>query len=871
MKTRLTASAALAAMFLAGIAQAGYDVQVDLKNLSGEVKTDWPVILRVYGVFGRDLAPAVLRAGNVAVRDGAGTAVPCLIAKVPPYDQPGNDEVVFVVPRIEPGQTLSYRVLCGPGPEGEPAKIDLPSSPHNLLGNGGFETVEDGRPVGFTAPAQADTAVKHSGAASLKLSADNKSVSAGCAKKVPLHKGSWYYFGGWSRTDGVARFGYQAGGGGYFHFTARDAQANKDVPAFAGSVMPQCSTRDWLKVTFEPTTDEWGNDRHAAQAAAEEAAVGFELRQPSHFYMEGGKTRGTWWLDDLVLLEQPEVTVRHDLAVKPLTKDGVFLFTRPVCMPLGWIDELKRGQKEWCGLPYAHEAILGAEGKPRPLEADAVKGQRVSFCIGVYHTRQLKQLSCRLALGGVTLSEAPAQQGQAQMARIPVELIEYCPGYLGDDRGRYMQVLSAPSGAAEPVSPAGQNGVRYFFLTFHVPADARAGEYHGAVELLEGGQALASVPLVLRVQDMVQPLPQDVFVGLIYQGNNPRFDEEGMTVYARSGFNCVTRFGSFLDYQQDANGKWQVDLDKLDQKMMWMKKFNLAAVCVFSDFDLGPKWDGGALLKRVRPANFSEGSKEWGERLKTAEAAWKAQIQRIEAARKAHPAWPVFIYMTFDEPNLGGGRNGKPVEAMGWLNQVSPEALTTLDVQFDPLPVCLKWYRVPAFDDPADWAGPEIYRWVGRQGKYFGYCGAADKDEAARYQPGMMMISTGGKYFHAWHLTGGHVPAQVAYDGQTKKLLRAISMINWGDGMNDLKAYCLLRDAIAAAKKAGRGQSKEVAAAESYLKGVFAVFNGDHKKTWTLQPYLGRASDWGYERFYDDWQEQMLRHAAAVLGVRWID
>ena len=87
------------------------------------------------------------------------------------------------------------------------------------------------------------------------------------------------------------------------------------------------------------------------------------------------------------------------------------------------------------------------------------------------------------------------------------------------------------------------------------------------------------------------------------------------------------------------------------------------------------------------------------------------------------------------------------------MNEVAPEALTTLDVQFDPLPVCLKWYNTPAFDDPSDWAGPELYRWIKKNKKEFGYCGSVrDTGQAARYQAGMLMVSTGAKYYHALHL-----------------------------------------------------------------------------------------------------------------------
>jgi len=851
-------------VLIGGCAMAANVVQVDLKNVSGEAKTNWPVILRVYTVFGRNLDPA-FAADGIDVRDPSGKRAQYRIEQIPPYDRPGNNEIILVIPKIEPGQTLSYRFSHSDFKVGSPPEIDAVNSPHNLIANGEFEAAEGDRAKGFSAPAKRDTQVKRSGDASLMLTADGQEISTQYSQKIPLHKDSWYYFGVWSKTDNVSRFGYQAGSAAHFRLQTvkpdpKDSTKTKTVAAFRGGITPQCSTRPWVKAVMEGGVTEWGNDRYTAQAAEAECTLEFVLQQRKHFYMEPGKTRGRWWLDGAVLMEQPEVNVRFDLALKPLMKDGMFLFTRPPLMPLGRLDENKRGQPEWCAMPYPHEKLTA-------LDKFALKGQRVSFCIGLYHTREMKDVLCRVAGGALTAGES----------RLPVELIEYCPGYLGPDRRRYMQVLFERVGdlaneLLAKVTPEGQTGVRYFFITFNVPADAKAGKYTGLVELSAQGEKIASVPLVLRVQDMVQPTPTDAFVGMIHQGGNPRWDDEALRVYARSGFNCITRFGNFLDFEKDAQGKWQVNLDALHKRMMWIKRYGFAAVAVFSDFDVGPKWNGGRLLKLVRPANFNEGTRTWAERLETAAEAYKRQIARIEAARKAHPEWPTLIYMTFDEPNLGGGRNGLPVPAMGWVNQVAPDALTTLDVQFDPLPVCLKWYTAPAFDDPANWAGPELYRWIKKQGKQVGFCGAADKDEAARYQAGWLMITSGAKYFHAWHLTGGHIAGQVAYDPQTKKLLRAPAMINWGDGMNDLKCHFLLKAAMAEAEKSSDPKRRAaLKAAQESLAEILKVLNGDHKDRWSLQPYLGTAFSWGYERFYDDWQERLARHAAALKGLRWVE
>ncbi len=866
-KTCPILAAAAILLLAAGRSQGAYDVRVDLKNASGQVKTNWPVILRVYAVLGRNLDPAAVNRAGFHVYDPSGREVPHAIEKIPPYDQPGNDEIVFVIARIEPGQVLRYRITNTSKNSEKAARIDMVNSSHNLIADGGFSGKATaaarparqlaGRPAHFAGPAKLDTAGGHAAAGSLMLSADNATVTAGYARKVKLHKGSWYYFGAWSRTRNVSRFGYQAGGGGHFRLTSRDPATDKEVPAFEGQLTPQCSTREWLKVTFEGGVTGWGMDRYAARAAQAEAGLEFVLRQRKHYYMAEGATSGQWWLDDVVLMEQPEVDVRFDLAVAPLLEDGAFLFTRPAATYLGRLDDKGRVEHEWCVFPYAHEKLTR-------LDKCALRGQRVSYCVGIYHTRHIEDVVVRLAGAGL--------KGAGDSV-LPVELIEYCPGYVGAGRGRYMKVVGS-AGSANPVTLGGKKGVRYFFLTFHVPPDARVGRYTGKVEVRFGKDRLhRSVPLTLRVQDMVQPMPRDVFVGMIFQGSNPPFNDAGLTVYARSGFNCLTRFGGFLGYEKDEAGRWRVDLDELDGKMKWLKKYGLAGVCVFSDFDLGPKWNGGALLKRTRPKDFNQGQQSWSERLKTAEGAWKAQIKRIEEARKKHPEWPTLIYMTWDEPNLGGGRNGKPDPAMGWVNQVAPEALTTLDVQFDPLPVCMPWYRAPAFDDPANWAGPEVYRWVKGQGGGFGFCGSArEEGDSARYQPGMMMITTGARYFHAWHLGRPQKMArQMTYDKQSDRVLRAVSMINWADGMNDLKAHTLLKAAIAKGRRSSDPTKRAaVKAAEEYLRKVFSVWNGDHKPTWPNEAYLGNTSDWGYERFYDDWQERMLRHAAAIEGVKWV-
>ena len=226
--------------------------------------------------------------------------------------------------------------------------------------------------------------------------------------------------------------------------------------------------------------------------------------------------------------------------------------------------------------------------------------------------------------------------------------------------------------------------------------------------------------------------------------------------------------------------------------------------------------------------------------------------------------------MTWDEPQPNGsmsqGGHGRPCEKMGWVTEAVPNALTTCDAGFWVWERTLPYFSLLNLDEPADFVGPEVYEYTRKQGKEFGFAGSKnDLDERVRYQVGMMLIASGARNFQYWHLTVRGMLAQ-RVEG---KLLRSISMVATGEGIDDIKIHRVLQNAMKAASASGDGTRCGAAyKAARYLKDIHKVWDADHTHDESL-PYLGLAADWGYDQFYQDWQEQMARHAAACMGVEW--
>jgi hypothetical protein len=825
---------------LSPAASAAHEVEVELENLSGEDKTDWPVVLTVYQVFGRNLPKGLLDPDGYRVLDAKGAELACTVEKRPPYDQPGNDELIFVIPSMKAGASATYRVTNNKGRSGGVRKLDILNNPNNLLKNPGFEATEDGKIAGWSGPLSRDTKVKRSGKASMRLRGTRRQIASHVAE-IPVHKGSYYYFGGWAKTDNVSRHALYKSRGVYFDlpgfdnlYSGKDRTEKRTERRKRASIWRTCATRDWFKMRFRMSgRTHWGLPEPFARAAADKTTLKAVLDQRRMFYRPKDKQEGTVWIDDLMLFEQPKVTVRFDKLLAPHIKAGVFLFTRPTNSPLG---RLREKYGPWTAWPFPWEKL-------ERLDRYGLKGQRVSYFFGMLLSKPRKQAHVRVKGGRF---DGPG-------GGLPVTEIEYAPGFIGPNPSKHLRPHAAaadlPDGKCMP----------YFVVSVEVPRDAAPGSYTGTVELTLDGKLMQSVPLKLRVQDLKLPVLRDTYIGMIFQGGSIPFNDAGLKQYSKSGFSSVTRFGGFLRYKKDKDGEWHVDLDHLDERMKWLRSYGITAgVCPFSDFDLGCQWNGGRLYKKV------QGKKE----------KYQREVKRIEAAQKAHPDWPRMIYMTWDEPipgqkwvpNTRSKVHGGPCEMMNWVPEVAPDAPHTLDAHYFVFDKILKYYNMPAFDDPANFCGPDMYSFMKGLGKDYGFAAAQGRGETARYQPGMMMLASGARYMHVWHLAGGNKLMTVV-DG---RVLRSPAMVAAGEGMDDFKVHRLLTDLIKKCRAGADGDKKKTAAeAEAYLRKIHSVWDADHAYASGL-PYLGYASNWGYEQFYDDWQRKMARYAARLKGVEWI-
>ncbi len=153
----------------------------------------------------------------------------------------------------------------------------------------------------------------------------------------------------------------------------------------------------------------------------------------------------------------------------------------------------------WAESPYkiSRERPLPEAKKPA-VELEAAKNEYEAVQLVLRPTRDLDQVQVKVSdLKGPANARIPADA-------IEVDLVEYVNVRIPTDEARSEGFWPDPlPPASQPfAAPAGKN--RPLWITVHVPKDAAAGRYDGAVELTAPGWK-QSAPLRLRVFDFALP------------------------------------------------------------------------------------------------------------------------------------------------------------------------------------------------------------------------------------------------------------------------------------------------------------------------------------------------------------------------------
>ena len=809
---------------LAPAAEADLHASVTITNRTGEDKAHWPVFLTAYKVFGGNLPATTLDPRRFRIYDRSGRQLRRAIRNMPPEASAGNDEIVLLVPRLADGESIRLRVRYADAPA-RPMAVDLVGNPSNLLPNGGFEADRGGAPAGYVADVRGakvglDTEVKHSGRRSLRLTLPvGSAATVKSARPIQFKKDAHYHFSIWAKSDNVAYNGWGFWGGG---------AAVKFAPAAlrGRSRLTLRGTRPWYCYRFDPGGhDAWGVPDSTSRAQTETVRKGHRHLPAELWAKAGGQARlviaakqldqpfltgkrtGTVWLDEALLFEQPVIAIDRQSGPDHNGSDVAKVFTRPVNTP------------RW--RRFRHEAA----GR---LEAFAMPGERRQVRFGLEPGHEIENV------------------------RVEVSALKAPAGALGRER-LDLEILGPRVEPYRPLPKLAKGRTVEYLLGIDVPRGTPAGSYEGVVALAASGAGQGArgltirLPLRLAVLPVEAPAMDGYWVGGIYNiGLGMDRNDAFYRCYGKTRFNYLMLF-DYLVAKLKGPG---LDFAAADRQVAKITK--LARVTGGIGLYREPN------MSEDQPRKFYQiaaGRPDWaGKYAIGTDQRFRAGYQRLcrqlhEHARTS--GWPTLLYMVSDEPSDRRDAH----RSMGWLNEALPDAVTLADVQFKDMVRTWQWYRMPVLDDPVDWAGPLVYDFLKARKKRFGFCGTGWGLDAARYQTGLMLASTGARYWHFWHTKGPFEP-------RAGRVVRTHAVAAMSAGFNDLRYFVALRQRIAEARS---GPKAALAAeAEKYLARTLDLAPGDHDRH--LMPHNGVPWMWGYDRFYDDWRATMKDYLLRLMA-----
>lgn len=807
--------AAMNAVILAtALGSFGHEIEAVISNTNGKDLENLPVFVQVRSIVGRGRDYQQVNRDGFHVYDEKGKEVSFMYRPMPPDFSMATDEIVFILPKLAKDAALRYRFsnTSTKSAKQVPFNVDeILNNPNNWIPNPGFEKGAEHWTGGTIV-----NDVTHSGKNALLLQSRKGQVSATLDKSFQFNKDGHYYWAAWLKTDNVVRYSYRSQKSG-----GRILLANYPFRGYEYAVQ---DTRDWY--CYRP------NDPR--RASKETYATHWQPRTVTHpmvgqyrdYKMAKKKRETAAWRNgyksslSLTLNQTPAVYID---SARPgrIWLDDIMLFDQPKIV-MDYDGALKKADLDGKDFVYSR-AVTHHLKRVAPWEkidryaSFAARGERKVVPIGVNLPNGAKNLD--LAISDLT---GPGTLGQS-IRETEYQITSWERPPEGRDE-RQAHLMTGPIDNSKPCNVD-------FLIAYRIPSDAKPGRYKGTIAVKAGGKTVADVPVTLEVLNFPLKIIKDRFIGAIAQGRG--FDKKWFEVYSRSNFPYVMMFSHWVPFRKKGSAGGFIDMPRLIEK----QKMALEVGGVTAG--VGLYWSA-ALDKFGRnglwPKTGRNPEKYRAEAVKVHKALTEAGL-------------PVLVYMLFDEPRRIDRKAFSVLKGTG--------VPTTCDAMGRAFFDMLNLITHNSYDDPCDEWGPALYRYCNAKGYKHGFCGSAWRINCSRYQVGMMLAAGKAHYWHQWH---SHCFYRIS--PETKKWSRARVAIAMSEGMIDLRYHDTLKDAIAYARKTGKGKA-EADAAEAYLRHVFDFCSGDI--AYGVNPYNGTPTEWGDDRFPDVWREMMQRHITAIL------
>lgn len=800
-------------------AESPYDVDVTLTNPFDKDFADLPVIMTVAQVFGRGLPWDKFEKANYHIYDDKGAELEYSYRPMPPYFSPATDELVLYLPKLAKGQTVSLRVVNDDKPSRKQVAFNMEkllNNPNNLMPNPGFEKGAEGWEGGAIAQ---DSKVSGKNALLIEVPGAGGKLTVTSAAAIPFAKDGSYYFGLWAKSENVVRHSYRWENAGLRVFWSGNPSGPLKLK-FPNSFDDRTKPQTHFRIM---DTQDWGYFKASSPTAIAAWTGGtsrltMSMNQFQKPFVDAGKPARVW-IDDILVFEQPVVAYSWERMTAKLTTGGFFVYRRA---------------------PTCTASTFGTIEPPKPcekiakIEENALLGERKLIQFGLHSEKPVADVSLEIGdLAGPGGASLPASAVEVEFNYTPLKDWKFTPtsleGWALD--GNTPRTMDRP-------------GFADYFLGYRIPVDAKPGVYRGTVKIKGDGKELAGIPVSLEVHALPLAVITDRFMGEIYNNGCgpaantgavlPPRDTAYYRYYSRCNFTMLMMFSHFLPY----TGKGpEVDIPKLLERV---KELRDVGGCTAG---VGLYWD----CKLDNKAGTPYGGRGIWARCGLKPEPYRAEVKKMDDALAAAKL-PRLIYMLWDEPRFFDDRL-KILKGTG--------ALTTSDIFANEGLAAMadKCFTHMSFDDPSYEPGPALYAYAKKLGIRFGMAGWPSQG-CVRYQTGMLYATSGMNYWHHWY--GNQF---IGWHKEFKTFCRGSNSIGMGEGMIDLRYFETLQGLIERARAAGKA-AKEVAAAEAYLKEIFAYCTGDWY--WVGVVNGTAEGDWQDDWFYDGWRSQMRQHALAI-------